>query len=85
MGATVPKSVFTDRYRRLLEMLVEARTSAGLSQVELAEKIGWQQTDISKVERGERRLDLVEFLEFAEALRIDAGDFVRKLQNARKR
>lgn len=52
-------------------MLVEARTESGLTQVALAKKVGWQQTDISKVERGERRLDVVEFLQFAKALEID--------------
>jgi transcriptional regulator with XRE-family HTH domain len=76
----VSKSVFSDRYRRFLKMLVDARTEAGITQVQLAEVLGWQQTDISKVERGERRLDLVEFLEFAEALKIDAADIVRRLQ-----
>jgi transcriptional regulator with XRE-family HTH domain len=78
----VPKSAFTAKYRRFLRMLVDARTSAGVTQAELAERIGWQQTDISKVERGERRLDLVEFLQFADALKFDAPDFVRRLQGS---
>ena len=63
-------------------MLVDARTSAGITQMELAEKLQWQQTDISKAERGERRLDLVEFLQFAKALGIDAPAFVTKLQKS---
>ena len=66
-------------------MLVEARTNAGVTQLELAEQIGWQQTDVSKVERGERRLDLVEFLQFADVLKIDAPEFVRRLQGSGKR
>jgi hypothetical protein len=45
----------------------------------LAEKAGWQQSDVSKVERGERRLDVVEFLQFAEALDFDAAEFVAEL------
>ncbi|MBA3484318.1 MAG: helix-turn-helix transcriptional regulator [Pirellulales bacterium] len=80
----MPKSVFTARYKRFLDLLVEARTAAEVSQVELAARIGWQQTDISKVERGERRLDLIEFLAFAEALKIDAPAFVKRLQSGRK-
>jgi transcriptional regulator with XRE-family HTH domain len=80
----VPKSVFTATYRRFVKMLVEARTSAGLTQIELAEQIGWQQTDVSKVERGERRLDLVEFLQFADVLKIDAPEFVKRLQSGRR-
>lgn len=61
-------------------MLVEARNDAGITQVELAEKIGWEQTDISKVERGERRLDVVEFLQFAKAIDFEAAEFIRDLQ-----
>ena len=61
-------------------MLVDARTEAEMTQVELAKRIGWQQSDVSKVERGERRLDLVEFLVFAKALKIDAPEFVKRLQ-----
>jgi transcriptional regulator with XRE-family HTH domain len=61
-------------------MLVAAREEAGVTQQELAEKIGWTQTDISKVERGVRRLDLIEFLEFTKALGIDVQSFVERLK-----
>lgn len=61
-------------------MLASARADAGLTQVELAERIGWQQADISKVERGERRLDVVEFLQFAQGIEFDASEFVKELQ-----
>jgi transcriptional regulator with XRE-family HTH domain len=64
-------------------MLVKARTEAALTQAELAEAIGWQQTDISKVERGERRIDVIEFLQFAKVLNIDAQEFMRELQGTR--
>jgi transcriptional regulator with XRE-family HTH domain len=64
-------------------MLIKARTEAELTQAELAEAIGWQQTDISKVERGERRIDVIEFLQFAKVLDIDAQEFMRELQGTR--
>ncbi len=79
----MPKSVYTKTYHQFLTLLMEARNDAGLTQVELAEKIGWQQSDVSKVERGERRLDVAEFLMFANALKIDAADLIRKLQGRR--
>jgi transcriptional regulator with XRE-family HTH domain len=66
-------------------MLVAAREEAGVTQTALATSIKWQQTDISKVERGERRLDVAEFLIFAEALKIDPSDFIRQLAKAKKR
>jgi transcriptional regulator with XRE-family HTH domain len=65
-------------------MLAAARGEAGLTQSELAKRIKWKQTDISKVERGERRLDVAEFLAFAEALKFDASDFIKRLQKAKR-
>lgn len=57
-------------YRLLLGVLREARKQQGVSQVELAARLGNTQTFVSKCERGERRIDLVEFVEFAEALGV---------------
>ncbi len=74
------ESIYSARYRRLCELLVEARKGQGLSQMALAERLGWLQTAISKYERGERRLDLVEFLDVAKALEIDPHKVIRQLQ-----
>ena len=57
------KSVFTPRYDRLRKLLVQARTAAGLTQANLAEQLNRPQSFVSKYERGERRLDVVELLE----------------------
>lgn len=57
----MPKSVFADDYRTLIARLVELRAEAGLTQVELATRLGRPQSYISKIERCERRLDVVEF------------------------
>ena len=73
------KSVFTKRYERLRLLLVEARRSAGLSQAELAARLRRPQSFVSKYERGERRLDVIEFLEIVEALELDAGALLAKL------
>ena len=73
-------SVDTARYRRFREILIEARKSAGLSQTSLAEKLNRVQTFVSKYERGERRLDVVEFLDIANALNIDPGEVLRQIQ-----
>ena len=72
-------SVHTPKYRVLLKILVEARKSKKVSQAELAEKLGRVQTFVSKYERGERRLDVIEFIEVASALELDAINVIRKL------
>ncbi len=75
------KSVFTERYDHFRHLLIEARKAAGLSQAELAKRLERLQSYVSKYERGERRLDVIEFLEVAEALGIDPTDFLRKLRS----
>ena len=54
------KSVFTHEYRVLLRLFRETREAANLTQVQLAEKLGQSQSFVSKCERGERRLDMVQ-------------------------
>ena len=75
----MPRSTFTTRYDTFRTMLVEARKDAGLTQVQVAKRLRRPQSFVSKYEGGERRLDVVEFLEVAKALRVDAANFVRRL------
>jgi transcriptional regulator with XRE-family HTH domain len=58
-------------YEVLCEVLVNARNEAGLTQRQLAQKLGRAHTFIAKVELGERRLDVIEFIDLARALRVD--------------
>lgn len=73
------KSVFSKQYERFKQLLIEARKKAGLTQVELAERLSRPQSYVSKYERGERRLDVIEFLDLAEAIGIEPIEFLRKL------
>ena len=63
-------------------MLVQARKKAGLTQVQLAELLLRPQSFVSKVERGERRLDVIEFFEVAERIGFDPIAFLRALKKA---
>ena len=54
------KSIASDQYRVFLRELRAARKRSGMTQVDLAAKIGETQSFVSKCERGERRLDIVE-------------------------
>ena len=51
---------YSDRYQKLLKKLEEARKKAGLKQTEVAEKLKKPQSYVSKIERRERRIDVVE-------------------------
>lgn len=75
------KSVFTDRYRLFLQLLIQERRDKGITQVQLAEKLQKPQSYVSKYENGERRLDLIEFLDIADCIGIDVAEFIKKLQN----
>ncbi|HCK85250.1 MAG TPA: XRE family transcriptional regulator [Hyphomonadaceae bacterium] len=67
----MPKSVFTDAYASLLEALVALRKKKGMTQVELSKRLGKPQPFISYIERGERRIDVIEFYAITRALGAD--------------
>lgn len=69
--AGVPKSAFSRKYRHFRTLLTDARLRAGLTQASLAKKLGRPQSFVSKFENGERRLDVIEFLDVARAVRLD--------------
>ena len=65
------KSVFTDAYASLLRELVALRKRERVTQVELSNRLGKPQSFISTIERGVRRLDILEFYAIARALGVD--------------
>ncbi|MFM6045041.1 MAG: multiprotein-bridging factor 1 family protein [Sphaerospermopsis kisseleviana] len=73
------KSVFSDEYNQFRKMLIDARKVANLTQAELSAKLKRPQSYVSKYERGERRLDVIEFLELAQVLEIDPLTFIENL------
>lgn len=73
------KSVFSDRYALFLAVIVQARKEAGLTQSELASRLGKPQSYISKAERGERRIDVVEFIDLALALGMEPTRLISRL------
>lgn len=74
------KSIHTPEYARFLALLRGARVAAGLTQGELAERLGATQSFVSKVERGERRLDVLELRSFCWAMGTSLSAFVRDLE-----
>lgn len=79
----MPYSLYTREYQFFVQMLVQARKAAALSQVELAQRLGKPQSFVSKCENCERRVDMAEFLAIAQALGLDAAAFVQRYQAER--
>nr|WP_272210217.1 helix-turn-helix transcriptional regulator [Marinicella sp. W31]MDC2876082.1 helix-turn-helix transcriptional regulator [Marinicella sp. W31] len=76
------KTLGSARHRALIAYLIEARERAGVTQTELAEKLGEYQSFIARLESGQRRVDVVEFLEFAEILGFDPYNALKKVEAA---
>lgn len=74
----MPSSIFTQRHQEFIAFLASVRKAAGITQVELAERLGRPQSFVSKVERGERRLDVIEFCQVAEGLGRDPEELLRE-------
>ena len=73
----MPKSIYTKEYRKVIEKLKKARQEAGLTQVEVAKKLNKPQSYISKIERGERRIDIIELKKLAVIYKKNLDFFVR--------
>jgi transcriptional regulator with XRE-family HTH domain len=74
------KSIYSREYEIFLRRLRAARRGAGLTQAQLAERVDQTQSFISKCERGERRLDIVEARAFCIAIGISFPRFVAEFE-----
>lgn len=75
------KALYERSYAAFTELLREERRSAGLTQAALAKKLRRPQSYVSKYERGDRRIDVIEFLEIARAIKFDPNEFLRRLDS----
>ena len=75
------KTLYTREYKQLLKLLREKRTLAKVSQAELASRLHWSQSEVSKCETGVRRLDVIELKIWLNALGTSLADFAAELQN----
>jgi transcriptional regulator with XRE-family HTH domain len=73
-------SLHEEAYARFVERLVRHRKARGLSQQDVADKLGWQQSVIAKIETVQRRIDMIEFIRLAEAIGFDAARVVREMR-----
>ncbi len=74
------KTIFTDEYRKLLAWLRDSRNEKGLTMRRVGQAMNIPHSWIGKVEIGERRLDVVEYVKFCLALGIDPHDGITQLE-----
>lgn len=74
------KTLGTARHRALIAFLVEKREAAGITQTELAERLGQYQSFVARLESGQRRVDVVELLDLAEILKFDPHSALHHLE-----
>lgn len=75
----MPKSRHTVRYARLLQELRAARNEAGLTQVQVAKHFGAHASFVSKIEAGERRIDVVELSDLCRVYGVRLAAFLKRV------
>ena len=80
----MPNPLHEPNYATFRAILIEARERNRLTQVEVARRLGKPQSYVSKYERGERRLDFVEFVVLAEILDLEPAKFFSDFINRRR-
>jgi transcriptional regulator with XRE-family HTH domain len=70
------KTIFTEAHKELVANLIKARRACDLKQADVAKKLGRTQSYISKIEAGQRRLDIVQLSELAAIYKKRIRDFI---------
>jgi transcriptional regulator with XRE-family HTH domain len=74
----VKKTTYEQKYENFTNLLRQERKAAGLTQADLAKKLRRPQSYVSKYERGERRLDVIEYLDIAQKIGFDPAAALSK-------
>lgn len=61
----MPRDIYHDDHRKIVDRLKNARINTGLTQIEVAKKLGRTQSYVSKIESGQRRFDVLQLKEFS--------------------
>jgi transcriptional regulator with XRE-family HTH domain len=75
------KAIHSARHKRLVELLIQSRRHARLTQAQLAQLLGEHQSFVARLESGERRIDVVELFELARVIGFDPVDVITKLRD----
>ena len=75
-------SIHDPEYHRIVDALISLREKAKLSQKVIAQEIGLTQPDVSKIERRERRIDILETLRWVRASNANPAEFFAQFFNS---
>jgi transcriptional regulator with XRE-family HTH domain len=73
------KTIYSEPDKRLRELLKARRKAAGLTQTVVANRLRKPPSYVAKYEGGDRRLDVIEFLDLAAAIGFDPCRLIRRL------
>lgn len=74
------KTLGTRQHEELIITLIAHREAAGLTQIQLANKLGEYQSFVARLESGQRRVDVIEFLTFSRILNFKAAQVIHQLE-----
>jgi transcriptional regulator with XRE-family HTH domain len=74
------KTIYTREYEVVLRLLKEARENSRVTQVKLAKKLRQSQSFVSKIERGDRRLDIIQLRTICKLVGTTLPEFVQRLE-----
>lgn len=76
----MPKSIYSDQYRVMLQLLQQMRKEMGVTQTDLMRRLDLDQSSISRIETGDRRIDPIELRKYCIAIGVPFVDFVAQLE-----
>ena len=74
------KTLGSRRHKALIELLIAQREAANMNQSDLAEALGEYQSFVARLESGERRVDVIEFIKISEVLEFDSAAVLRQVE-----
>ncbi|GAB4590769.1 helix-turn-helix transcriptional regulator [Edwardsiella tarda] len=73
-------SIYSYEYQSIIKTLKARRIELKITQAQLAQELGKPQSFVSKIESGERRLDIIEFVHIARQLSLDLNEVLEKIR-----
>ncbi|MDP8163294.1 helix-turn-helix transcriptional regulator [Pasteurella skyensis] len=75
------KTIYKEKYQKIIQYLISTRKKKGITQQQIANKLDKPQSYIAKIERCERKLDILEFIELCEAMNTSPITILQEFVN----